>query len=73
MAAQIDVSFSDRLSEDRVSDVTTVLLHSLYFPVTSVSSSFSRGCYLSHSRPLTGPTQVHYKEGGEAAPQFLHH
>lgn len=42
MAAQIDVSFSDRLSEDRASHVTAVLLHSLYFPVTSVPSPFSR-------------------------------
>lgn len=52
VAAQIDVSFSDRLPEDWASHVTEALLHSLYFPVSSVSFFFSLGVLPLPSPPL---------------------
>lgn len=55
LAAQIDVSFSDRLSENRVSHVTAALLDTLYFPVTSVSSPFSREAI---AVPSNGPSSL---------------
>lgn len=57
MAAQIDVSFTDRLLDDGVSHVTAALLHSPYFAVTSVSSPFSQGGAPS-AISSTGPSLV---------------